>query len=179
MWPESVARHLKGVTMQNPIINQELQRTQVELSEHEQCIIDHALSIIESKLKTIEDLVATNTSLVGDYLKIQTSLLEREVFGILYLDNRHRLLANEILFTGTVNAASVYPREVIKSALFKNASAVILYHNHPSGDAEPSQADKSITKKISDALEVLDIRTLDHFIIGHDEYFSFSNRGLI
>ncbi len=102
-----------------------------------------------------------------------------EVFGCLFLDNRHRVLAFDELFRGTINGASVHPREVVKEALAANAAAVIFAHNHPSGIAEPSQADLSLTRRLSDALALVDIRVLDHLIIGDGETVSLAARGLL
>lgn len=102
---------------------------------------------------------------------------QREAFYILFLDNQHRVIQNEILFEGTIDAASVYPREVVKRALHHNAAALILAHNHPSGVAEPSQSDRRITSRISDALALVDIRVLDHFVVGDGEIVSFAERG--
>ncbi|GGK24369.1 RadC family protein [Aliivibrio fischeri] len=103
----------------------------------------------------------------------------REAFYVLFLDNQHRVLKGEILFEGTIDAAAVYPREVVKRSIDYNAAAIILAHNHPSGVAEPSQADRRITKRISDAVELVDIRVLDHFVIGDGEIVSFAERGWI
>lgn len=102
--------------------------------------------------------------------------MEREVFGVLFLNNQHQLIEFEVLFYGTVDSASVYPREVVKRALLWNASAVIFCHNHPSGTAEPSQADRRITRKLCDALALMDVRVLDHFVVGSD-VVSFAERG--
>jgi DNA repair protein RadC len=102
-----------------------------------------------------------------------------EVFCCLYLDNRHRLIAFEELFRGTLNGAYVYPREVLRQALFHNAAAVILAHNHPSGILEPSQQDESITLRLREALALVDVRVLDHLIVGDGNCFSFAERGLI
>ncbi|NNN61244.1 JAB domain-containing protein [Vibrio sp. A11] len=104
---------------------------------------------------------------------------QREAFYILFLDNQHRVIQDEILFEGTIDAASVYPREVVKRALQLNAAALILAHNHPSGIAEPSQADRRITQRLVDALQLVDIRVLDHFVIGDGEVVSFAERGWI
>ncbi len=104
---------------------------------------------------------------------------QREAFYVLYLDNQHRVIGDEVLFEGTLDAASVYPREVVKRALEHNCAAVILAHNHPSGVAEPSQADRRITRRISDALALVDIRVLDHFVVGDGEVVSFAERGWI
>jgi DNA repair protein RadC len=98
---------------------------------------------------------------------------------VIYLDNRHRIIEYEELFTGTLNGASVHPREVVKNVLFHNAAAVIIAHNHPSGIAEPSQSDMLITKKIQDALKLIDVTLLDHLIIGDGTYVSLSDRGMI
>ena len=102
-----------------------------------------------------------------------------EVFGCLYLDNRHRVLRFDELFRGTIDGTSVYPREVVKEALAINAAAVILAHNHPSGVAEPSQADERITRRIKSALELVDIRLLDHLVIGDGHATSLASRGLV
>ena len=102
-----------------------------------------------------------------------------EVFCCLYLDTRHRVLAFDELFRGTINGAAVYPRELVKQGLARNAAAVILVHNHPSGVAEPSKADKALTQRVSEALDLVDIRVLDHLVIGDGEMTSFSERGLI
>ncbi|QYO69976.1 DNA repair protein RadC [Vibrio cholerae] len=104
---------------------------------------------------------------------------QREAFYILFLDNQHRVIRDEILFEGTLDAASVYPREVVKRALHHNAAAVILAHNHPSGVAEPSQADRRITDRLRDALGLVEIRVLDHFVVGDGEVVSFAERGWI
>ncbi|EEY46402.1 RadC family protein [Vibrio mimicus] len=104
---------------------------------------------------------------------------QREAFYILFLDNQHRVIRDEILFEGTIDAASVYPREVVKRALHHNAAAVILAHNHPSGVAEPSQADRRITDRLRDALSLVEIRVLDHFVVGDGEVVSFAERGWI
>ncbi|HGE6014785.1 TPA: DNA repair protein RadC [Vibrio cholerae] len=104
---------------------------------------------------------------------------QREAFYILFLDNQHRVIRGEILFEGTIDAASVYPREVVKRALHHNAAAVILAHNHPSGVAEPSQADRRITDRLRDALGLVEIRVLDHFVVGDGEVVSFAERGWI
>jgi DNA repair protein RadC len=102
-----------------------------------------------------------------------------EVFCCLYLDNRHRLIAFEELFRGTIDRAGVHPREVLRQTLTHNAAAVILAHNHPSGVLEPSQADELITRRLREALALLDVRVLDHFIIGDGQCYSFSEHGLL
>lgn len=104
---------------------------------------------------------------------------KREIFTVLMLDSQHQLLAMHDMFQGTINAAAVYPREIVKQALEDNAAAVILAHNHPSGYAEPSDADKHITDRIVQALSLVDIRVLDHFVIGDGTAVSFAQRGLL
>lgn len=114
-----------------------------------------------------------------EYLMVKHASLEHELFSVIFLDNKHRVLAYEEMFRGTISSASVYPREVVKSALVHNAAAVILTHNHPSGVAEPSQSDIHITKRIQQALELVDIRTLDHIIVAGTESVSLAERGLL
>ncbi len=112
------------------------------------------------------------------YLSYRLRDLPHEVFAALFLDQRHRVIAYEELFRGTIDGASVYPREVVKKALQHNAAALIFAHNHPSGVAEPSQSDKNITSRLRDALALVDIRVLDHFVVG-DEVVSFAEQGLL
>lgn len=112
------------------------------------------------------------------YLSSQLRDYPHEVFAVLFLDQRHRVICFEELFRGTIDGASVYPREVVKKALQHNAAALIFAHNHPSGVAEPSQADEQITRRLIDALKLVDVRVLDHFIVG-DEVVSFAERGLL
>ena len=116
---------------------------------------------------------------VKDYLSLQLRHLRREVFVVLWLDNQHRLLAYKELFFGTIDGASIYPREVVRQGLEWNAAAVICAHNHPSSIAEPSQADRRMTKRLSDALALVDIRLLDHFVVGDGELVSFTESGLL
>lgn len=116
---------------------------------------------------------------VRAYLQVHFGQLEHEVFCMLALDARHRLIAHLDLFRGTIDGASVHPREVVKEALQLNASAIIFCHNHPSGVAEPSQADELITQRLRDALSLVDIRVLDHFIVGGDRVMSFAESGLL
>lgn len=112
------------------------------------------------------------------FLSAQLGDYPHEVFACLFLDNRNRVIAFEKLFFGTIDGASVYPREVVRMALKKNAAALIFAHNHPSGVAEPSAADEQITRRLKDALALVDIRVLDHFVVG-DEVVSFAERGLL
>lgn len=119
------------------------------------------------------------TSSVSTRRYLQATLRDepRELFACLFLDNQHRVLCFEVLFHGTINAASVYPREVVSRCLAHRAATVILAHNHPSGVAEPSAADRAITRKLCEALALVDIRVLDHFVVGDGETVSFAERG--
>jgi DNA repair protein RadC len=121
----------------------------------------------------------TSPQAVRDFLSIKLGALEHETFCVLLLDSRHRLIEYVELFRGTIDGASVHPREVVKLALAKNAAALVLAHPHPSGVAEPSQADELITKRLVSALALVDIRVLDHMIIAGGEVSSFAERGLI
>jgi DNA repair protein RadC len=113
-----------------------------------------------------------------DFLRLHTATFDHEVFGLIHLDVRRRLIAVEDLFRGTLDGANVYPREVVKSALRHNTAAVILFHNHPSGSPQPSTADEITTRRLIDALSLVDIRVLDHLIIG-EFIFSFAEAGLL
>jgi DNA repair protein RadC len=121
----------------------------------------------------------TNPNSTREYLRMRLRDLDHEVFCCLYLDNRNRVIACEELFRGTIDGASVHPREVVKRALAHNAAAVILAHNHPSGVAEPSQADELITRRIKESLGSVDIRVLDHLVVGDGHCESMAERGMI
>jgi DNA repair protein RadC len=123
--------------------------------------------------------VLTSPDATRDYLKLRLRGLSHEVFACLFLDNRHRVIEYQELFRGTIDGASVHPREVVKEALRWNAAAVIFAHNHPSGVAEPSQADLHITKRLQEALNLVEVRVLDHIIVGEQDGTSFAERGLI
>ena len=114
---------------------------------------------------------------VRDYLKARLRHEPHEVFGCLFLDAKHRVLAFEVLFHGSIDGASVYPRQVVKRALAHNAAAAILTHNHPSGVAEPSQADRVLTQRLKEALALVEVRVLDHFIVGDGEPLSMAEYG--
>ncbi|AOL21811.1 hypothetical protein NY99_19425 [Xanthomonas phaseoli pv. phaseoli] len=114
---------------------------------------------------------------VGRYFSQRLRARAYEVFAVLFLDNRHRAIAFEELFTGTIDGADIHPREVVRRALLHNAAAVIVGHNHPSGNPEPSEADRAVTKRLLDSLELVDIRLLDHFVIGDGRPVSFAERG--
>ena len=132
---------------------------------------------LEAGLRRTDTL--TSPEATRRYLKLQMQAYDREVFACLFLDNRHRVIAFEPLFFGTIDTASVHPREVLKAALRHNAAALILTHNHPSGVAEPSRADEQLTQRLKDTLAIVDIRILDHIVVGEGEPVSLAERGLI
>lgn len=140
-----------------------------------QAVLEMSHRYLEETLKKGDAL--TSPEHTRRYLSQVLRDRHREAFYVLFLDNQHRVLTGEVLFEGTIDAASVYPREVVKRSLELNAAALILSHNHPSGVAEPSQADRRITQRISDALALVDIRVLDHFVVGDGEITSFAERG--
>ena len=116
---------------------------------------------------------------VKDYLKLQLGKLPYEVFAVMFLDAQTRLLKFEEMFRGTLTQTSVYPREVVKRALDLHAASVVLAHNHPSGVAQPSKADEYLTLNLINALKLIDVRVLDHFVVGEGEVISFTERGLL
>lgn len=126
-----------------------------------------------------EKPVLNSPEQLQQYLRLQLGGLGYEVFAAIYLDNQHHVLAYEELSRGTIDAAAVYPREVVKQALANSAAAMIFAHNHPSGVAEPSRADEAITRRLIDALALVDIRVLDHMVVAGSECVSFAERGLI
>jgi DNA repair protein RadC len=123
--------------------------------------------------------VLTSPEATRDYLKLRLYSSPHEIFACLFLDNRHRVICYEELFRGTIDGASVHPREVVRRVIATNAAAVIFAHNHPSGVAEPSQADLRITQRLKEALGLIDVRVLDHVIIGDGEGTSLAERGLL
>ncbi|AMB84238.1 hypothetical protein AWM79_02535 [Pseudomonas agarici] len=142
-----------------------------------QAVLEMARRHLAERLR--RDSALESPGAVRDYLKAMLRHEPHEVFGCLFLDAKHRVLAFEALFRGSIDNASVYPRQVVKRALAHNAAALILCHNHPSGVAEPSQADRLLTRRLQDALELVDVRVLDHFIIGEGEPFSMMEHGLM
>ncbi len=125
-----------------------------------------------------ESVGLTSPEHAQDYIRACIAHNESEVFAVLFMDNRHRVISFDVMFHGTIDGASVYPREVVKRALEHNAAAVILAHNHPAGISTPSEADKALTIRLKDALALIDVRVIDHIIIGEDTY-TFSEHGLI
>jgi DNA repair protein RadC len=121
----------------------------------------------------------TSPKATRDYLSLKLGTLEREVFAVIFLDKRHRLISYQEMFQGTIDGASVHPREVVKEALKQNAAAVILAHPHPSGIAEPSQADELITNRLKEALSLIDVSILDHIIVAGGDTTSFAERSML
>lgn len=141
-----------------------------------QAVLEMARRYLGESLQRGEPL--TSPQLTRQFLSQRLRDYSHEVFAVLFLDQRHRVICFEELFRGTIDGASVYPREVVKQSLLHNAAAVIFAHNHPSGVAEPSQADQHITRRLQDALALIDVRVLDHFVVG-DDVVSFAERGLL
>lgn len=140
-------------------------------------IIQMALNILSQRNAIGEPLVEPGDA--ADFLRIKLSGYKNEVFCAIFLDSRHRVIAFEELFSGTIDGAAVYPRVVVQHVMRHNASAVIFAHNHPSGIAEPSQADKFITKRLKEAMSLIDVRVLDHIVVGDSGTTSFAERGLL
>jgi DNA repair protein RadC len=144
-------------------------------TEHD--VLAAAEGILKAKLERLGSI--GNPTDASDFLRMRLGALLHEEFHILWLDNRHRILDCQKLFTGTVDGASVHPREVVRAALAINACAAILAHNHPSGVAEPSAADRAITRELTEALRLVGVRVLDHIVVGAGSCVSMAGRGLI
>ncbi|QJU41829.1 RadC family protein [Serratia marcescens] len=157
-------------------MEQQLPLFACELAPTDQQTIRTALTLLECQLRE-PGAAFTSSSSVRDWLRLQLATLDREAFTVLWLDNQHRLIAHDTLFLGTINSITVHPREVVKSGLKNNAAAAVLAHNHPSGEAEPSQADRLITERLKQALDLVDIRLLDHLVVGGMDIVSFAERG--
>jgi DNA repair protein RadC len=140
--------------------------------------IARAMAILEERAR-YDAVALTSPSAVSEYIRLRVGALEHEVFGVLWLDAQNCLIEAEDLFRGTLTQTSVYPREVVKAALAKNAAAAILYHNHPSGNPEPSRADEALTNNLKNALALVDVRVLDHIVVTAGKSSSFAERGLI
>lgn len=147
-------------------------------TREERKIISAAKKILLQKSRQSSDLFESPQA-VKNYLQLHCAPLENEVFGIVMLDTKHRLIGIKQLFTGTIDGASVYPREIVKACLKANCAALIIYHNHPSGVVEPSRADEVLTDRIKEALKLVDVRLLDHFIVGYEGILSFAETGRI
>ena len=142
----------------------------------QQSVITEALNLVQERAAS-EGEFMTSPSQTFDYFRLfYAGKQEREHFALMLLDSQHKVLECNVIFSGTIDGASIHPREIVKAALYGNAAAVILAHNHPSGQPEPSTADKRITERIKSALSLLDIRVLDHIIVG-DSCYGFAESG--
>ena len=140
--------------------------------------IKRALTLLDRHLRET-GVAFTSTQAARDWLKLKMAGLEREEFMVLYLNQQNQLISHETLFAGSISSTEVHPREVVKRALYFNAAAVLFAHNHPSGDITPSQADKTITQRLVQTLQLVDIRVPDHLIVGGRQIYSFAEHGLL
>jgi DNA repair protein RadC len=166
------------MTNSTSIVEVDTQSDSHSLERHEDSIIRRAITILEQRLFD-RDPALGSPAAVKPYLRLKLTAEEDEVFAVLFLDAGHRILAFEVIFHGTIDQACVYPRPVIKRVLFHNAAAVILAHNNPSGRCQPSEADHTLTRRLNAALALMDVRVLDHIIVGQGEPFSFAEAGLL
>ncbi len=141
-------------------------------------LIHRAIAFLLGRLQ-VPGTCITSPNDAKNLAVLEYAALPHEEFGVLLFDAQHRLLGNERMFRGTLSQTSVYPREVVKTALHYNAAAVILVHNHPSGSPEPSRADECLTTTLKQALALVDVRVLDHLVVGHTSVVSFAERGLL
>ncbi len=149
-----------------------------ELNEQEkQAVVTLAMKVLAFKFRAGRALSSPEET--RNYLRLKLAGYRNEVFGSLFLDNRHRVIALRELFQGTIDGASVHPRVVVQQALEVNAAAMVFFHNHPSGVAEPSRADEMLTRRLSDALALVDVRVLDHFVVSGGESVSFAELGYL
>ncbi|WP_437884512.1 RadC family protein [Pseudomonas sp. LRF_L74] len=147
-----------------------------EQRRHEDWILAQARIILEHRMYTRGEELSSPEA-VRTYLKFAIGENEHEVFGVVFLDSKHRVLNFEVMFYGSIDGASVYPRQVVKRALANNAAAVILTHNHPSGISTPSEADRILTARLKEALLLIEVHVLDHFIVGKGEPLSMAEMG--
>jgi DNA repair protein RadC len=163
---------------------QAVQRTEAEMGDCSQPkagderAIRRAIKILEKSFQC-PGAALNSPGTVRDYLALQLGREQREVFCAIWLDAQHRVIAFEQLFRGTLTQTNVYPREVVKAALARNAAAVIFAHNHPSGVAQPSQSDELLTRNLTEALALIEVKVLDHFIVAGASAISFAERGLL
>ncbi|WOB09719.1 MULTISPECIES: DNA repair protein RadC [Burkholderiales] len=140
-------------------------------------VLQAALRVLAGQLRG--SAMLSSPQVVRDFLRIKLGGLEHEVFAVIHLDAQHRVIEYVEMFRGTVCQTSVYPREIVKEALARNAAAMILVHNHPSGSAEPSRADEALTQRLKEALAMVDVRVVDHLIVAGPTVLSFAERGLL
>ncbi len=145
------------------------------VSLHDLCTL--TAQLLENHFRRTE--IITSSIKTTSFLQSKLALKEHEVFSAIYLDNQHGMIAFEELFTGTIDSASVYPRELVKRCLHHNAAAIILAHNHPSGIPEPSVSDRTITSRLQEALKLIDVRLLDHIVVAGTGAVSFAERGIM
>lgn len=141
-------------------------------------IKNSALMSIEEKVKSDGDIFGS-PDVVADFLCLKMGDLPHEVFGVIFMDSQHKMIEYREMFRGTISQTSVYPREIAKEGLLLNAATVILAHNHPSGNLQPSNADLNLTRKLKETLDLVDIRILDHFIVAGSQYLSMAEKGLM
>lgn len=141
-------------------------------------VIEAAHQMLASKARS-GAIELSNPKDASRFFRTQIACKEVEVFSVAFLDAQHRLITCDILFQGTIDGSAVYPREVIKASLKHNACALIVAHNHPSGESEPSHADRRITDRLKKALELIDVRLIDHLVVTHDHCTSFAERGIL
>lgn len=149
----------------------------VPKAQDDEAIIAQALAVLERRIRS--GALLTSPQAAKDYIRLSIGGAERELFGVLFLDAQHRVISWDVMFQGTLSQTSVYPREVVRAALAHNAAAVMLAHNHPSGTTEPSRADEHLTQVMKAALNLIDVRVLDHFVVSVSGCTSFAERGLI
>lgn len=154
-------------------------REQIQTYGSEDAVIAAAIELLARRLLSRRGSPLNSPAHVRDYLRLNLADLEHEVFWVIFLDAQNRVIASEELFRGTLTQTSVYPREVVKRALHYNAGAVLLAHNHPSGNPDPSHADETLTQALKQALALVDVRVLDHFIVAGPQIMSFAERGLL
>lgn len=147
-------------------------------AQHEDWIIQQAITLLEMRVFKAGPSLCSPAA-VRDYLRLKLVAEPNEVFAVVFLDSQHQVLAYEPLFKGTIDQTSVYPRVLVQRALALNASALILAHQHPSGVTEPSIADRALTDRLRAALATVDVRVVDHFIVGKGNPFSFAEAGLL
>jgi len=149
----------------------------LERTDRDEQILEAAERILRRRLDRLG--ILTDPTTAATFLRAHCAYRDREIFGCIFLDIRHAILAVEDLFFGTVDRAEIHPREIVKRALLLNATAVIAFHNHPSGNPEPSAADRAITVRIKQALELVEVRLLDHIVVGADGTASLALRGWV
>ena len=146
--------------------------------EQDDAVIAHAIQILHKRLRQ-PGVLLDKPDVVVNYLRLNTAELEHEVFGVLFLDIKNRLIADEILFHGTLSHTAVYPRELVKKALRHNAHSILLYHNHPSGEPEPSHGDNVLTSSLKSVLSNISVNIVDHIIIAGQTHCSYAEKGVL